>query len=132
MKEVQTGSKHNVKMASDEQQENIATGLDSVSEEGKEKVDKIVFLLDKFCVGDSFYHEFSMYNDLPKSYLIKQQQTQLNDTCHIVSTPGRAEGAEVSFKELLKERVQDLINQNPDFDLKMKVLRLKYQGMGRE
>ena len=131
MKEVQTGSKHNVKMASDEQQENIATGLDSVSEEEKEKVDKIVFLLDKFCVGDSFY-QFSMYNDLPKSYLIKQQQTQLNDTCHIVSTPGRAEGAEVSFKELLKERVQDLINQNPDFDLKMKVLRLKYQGMGRE
>ena len=36
--------------------------------------------------------------------------------CHTVSTPGRAEGAEVSFKELLKERVQDLINQNPEFD----------------
>ena len=60
MKEVQTGSKHNVKMASDEQQENTATGLDSLSEEEKEKVDKILFLLDKFCVGDSFYHEFSM------------------------------------------------------------------------
>lgn len=74
MKEVQTGSKHNVKMASDEQQENTATGFDSLSEEEKEKVDKILFLLDKFCVGDSFYHEFSMYNDLPKSYLIKQRQ----------------------------------------------------------
>ena len=47
-------------MASDEQQENTATGLDSLSEEEKEKVDKILFLLDKFCVGDSFYHEFSM------------------------------------------------------------------------
>ena len=77
MKEVQTGSKHNVKMASDEQQENTATGFDSLSEEEKEKVDKILFLLDKFCVGDSFYHEFSMYNDLPKSYLIKQWRTQL-------------------------------------------------------
>ena len=102
-------------MASDEQQENTATGLDSLSEEEKEKVDKILFLLDKFCVGDSFYHEFSMYNDLPKSNLIKQRRTQLNDMCHIVSTPGRAECAEVSFKELLKERVQDLINQNPEF-----------------
>ena len=51
MKEVQTGSKHNVKMTSDEQQENTATGLDSLSEEEKENVDKILFLLDKFCVG---------------------------------------------------------------------------------
>ena len=48
MKEVQTGSKHNVKMASDEQEENTATGFDSLSEEEKEKVDKILFLLDKF------------------------------------------------------------------------------------
>ena len=40
MKEVQTGSKHNVKMASDEQQENTATGFDSLSGEEKEKVDK--------------------------------------------------------------------------------------------
>ena len=48
MREVQTGSKHNVKMASDDQQENTATGFDSLSEEEKEKVDKILFLLDKF------------------------------------------------------------------------------------
>ena len=35
-------------MASDDQQENTATGFDSLSEEEKEKVDKILFLLDKF------------------------------------------------------------------------------------
>ena len=46
MKEVQTGSKHNVKMASDKQQGNTATGLNSLSEEEKEKVDKISFLFD--------------------------------------------------------------------------------------
>ena len=130
MKEVQTGSKHNVKMASDDQQENTATGFDSLSEEEKEKVDKILFLLDKFCVGDSFYHEFSMYNDLPKSYIIKQRRTQLNDMCHIVSTPGRAEGAEVSFKELLKERVQDLIDQNPEFDFENEIVKVKISGDG--
>ena len=72
MKEVKTGSKHNVKMASDEQQENTATGLDSLSKQEKEKVDHILFLLDIFCVRDSSYHELSMFNDLPKSYLIKQ------------------------------------------------------------
>ena len=117
-------------MASDDQQENTATGFDSLSEEEKEKVDKILFLLDKFCVGDSFYHEFSMYNDLPKSYIIKQWRTQLNDMCHIVSTPGRAEGGEVSFKELLKERVQDLIDQNPEFDFENEIVKVKISGDG--
>ena len=69
-----------------------------------------------------------MCNDLPKSYLIKQWQTQLNDMCHIVSTPGRAEGAEVSFKELLKERVQNLINQNPEFDFENESVKVKISG----
>lgn len=36
-KEVKTGSKHNAKMVSDEQQGNTATGLDSLLEEEKEK-----------------------------------------------------------------------------------------------
>ena len=43
MKEDKTGSKHNVKMASDEQQENTATGLNSLSKQEKEKVDHIYF-----------------------------------------------------------------------------------------
>ena len=43
MKEVKTGSKHNTKMAIDEQQENTTTELDSLSEEEKEKVDQILF-----------------------------------------------------------------------------------------
>ena len=56
--------------------------------------------------------------------------TQLNDMCHIVSTPGRAEGAEVSFKELLKERVQNLINQNPEFDFENESVKVKISGDG--
>ena len=60
MKEVKSGSKRNAKMASDEQQENTATGLDSLSKQEKEKVDPILFLLDIFCIGDSSYHELSV------------------------------------------------------------------------
>ena len=130
MKEIKTGSKHNATMASAEQQENTATGLDSLSEEEKEKVEQILFLLDKCCVGDSFYHELSILNDLLKSYLIKQRRTQLNDMCHIISTPGKAEGAEVSFKELLNERVQDFINQNPEFDFENESVKVKISGDG--
>ena len=100
MKEVKTGSKHNAKMVSDEQQENIVTGLDSLLKEEKEKLDQILFLLDKFFVGDLFYHELSMINDdLLKSYLIKEW----HDMNHIISTPGRAEGAEVSFKNFSRK-----------------------------
>ena len=34
-------------------------------------VEKVSFLLEKFCVGHNFYHEVSMVLDgLPKSYLV--------------------------------------------------------------
>lgn len=61
-------------------------GFDSLSKEEKEKVEKVLFLLDKFCVGDMFYHEFSFVCDgLPKSYLIKQCRENYNNLCHITS-----------------------------------------------
>ena len=56
----------------------------------------VLFLMDKVCVGDNFYHELTMIcDDLPKSYLIKQRQNQLNNLCHKTSTPGEEEGAQV-------------------------------------
>jgi len=51
----------------------------SLSEEEKKQVEEIIFLLDKFCVGDCFFHELTMVTDgLPKSYLIQQCGTNLN------------------------------------------------------
>ena len=45
----------------------------TLSAQEKENVEKILFFLDKFCVGDSFYHEISMTSDsLPRPYLVKQ------------------------------------------------------------
>jgi hypothetical protein len=38
-------------------------GFDSLSKAEKERVEKVLFLLDKFCVGDMFYHEFSFICD---------------------------------------------------------------------
>ena len=38
-----------------------------------ERIEQTLFLLDKFCVGDTLYHEVSILSDdLPKSYLVKQ------------------------------------------------------------
>ena len=43
MKEIKTGSDHNAKMDSDDQQENTAAGLDSLSEDEKKKVVRFYF-----------------------------------------------------------------------------------------
>ena len=37
---------------------------------------------------------------LPRSYLIKQRQDHLNIMCHVIITPGKAEGAQLSFKDV--------------------------------
>lgn len=45
----------------------------TLQEEDNNKLEQILFLLDKFCVGDEVYHEMTIHtDDLPKSYLIKQ------------------------------------------------------------
>lgn len=50
---------------------------ESPSEEEKIQIEEILYLLDKFCVGDSFYHELTMVSDgLPWSYLIQQCRTE--------------------------------------------------------
>ena len=124
MKEVKTGSKHNVKMASDEQQENTATGLNSLSKQEKEKVDHILFLLDIFCVGDSSYHELSMFNDLPKSYLIKQRQTQLNDVSYYIHT-WKSQGCGSFIPGISQGKSARFINQNPEFDIENESVKVK-------
>ena len=69
-------------------------GFESLSSHDQAKVEQVLFLLDKFCVGDSFYHELTMIIDgLAKSYLIKQRRGQLNNISNVVPTPGKADGA---------------------------------------
>ena len=53
--------------------------VQTLSEEEKLKVEKIVFLLDKFFVGDAFYHKIFMITDgLPRSYLALPWWTEQN------------------------------------------------------
>ena len=81
-----------------------------LSEDDKAKVESILYLIDKFGVGDEFIHEMSMTVDgMPKSYLIKQCRKDLNSGCFIKSTPGKAPGAQYSFKELLVEQIKHMV-----------------------
>ena len=63
--EIKTGIVHDVSA-----EKSDAHGFDNLPQEEKCKVEKVLFLLDKFCVGDSFYHKLSMTTTgLPRSIL---------------------------------------------------------------
>ena len=117
--EASTGIVHSVSMS--ECSENVADdpttstsgnkyGFNALSQSDKEKVEEILFILDKFCVNDEFYHEVSMLdNSLPKSYLIKQRRDQLNKLCHISRTPGEVDGCQIDFQDSLKHHLESFI-----------------------
>ena len=88
-------------------------GYHELSEEEKQKVQNVLFILDKFCIGDAAYHELTMLcenNSLPRSYLIKQCKDEMNKINHIVRTPGPAQGAQLDFITELKSVVQDMVS----------------------
>ena len=104
----------------------------SLPEEEKECVEKILFLLDKFCVGDAFYHEISMITDgLPRSYLVKQCRDELNKMCQIDPLHAKFEGAKVSSVEtVFKEHISAFLKQNSDFDPITDKIKIKINGDG--
>ena len=78
------------------------TQYSKLSDDDKARVESILYLIDKFGVGDEFIHELTMtVEGLPKSYLFKQCRNELNESCIIKSTPGKAPGAQHSFSKLL-------------------------------
>ena len=62
------------------------------------KLEQVLFLLDKLCARDKLYHDLSMIcDDPPKSCLVKQKRTDLNKICTIQPVPGQYPGAKLSF-----------------------------------
>ena len=64
-----------------------------ISQEDQDKCQQILYLLDRFNVGDKVYHELSMVSkDLPKSYRIKKLHSEFNCGIQLTKTPGNSEG----------------------------------------
>ena len=61
-----------------------------LSDEDKDRVKSVVYIMDKFCVSDAACHKFSMIDQegLVQSYLIKQCKHALNKHYTITRTPG--------------------------------------------
>ena len=52
--------------------------------------------------------------------------------CHVMPTPGKAEGAQLSFNSVLQERLVDFFEANPDFDYANQTIKIKLSGDGAE
>ncbi|XP_048584929.1 uncharacterized protein LOC116603099 [Nematostella vectensis] len=81
----------------------------SLNEKDKATVESVLFLMDKFGVGDDFIQKVSRIVDgFPRGYIIKQCRSELNKQCNIRPTPGQVPGAQFSFKERLVEQIKSL------------------------
>ena len=92
--------------------ENVRRSYKDLTEAYQQKVKNILFILDKFCIGDEAYHELFMVDgneELPRSYLIKQCKDELNKLCHITRTPGSAQGAQLDFQVELESVIQNQV-----------------------
>ena len=85
----------------------------NLTSESKCKVEAILFLMDKFAVGDAFIHEMSMIVEgMPRSYLIKQCRDKLNSTCAVKPTPGAEPRAQLSFRDSLVNKLRFMVSTN--------------------
>ncbi|XP_028417141.1 uncharacterized protein LOC114541415 [Dendronephthya gigantea] len=143
VKETVSGEIHNLKCEqsipsepsdpSNEERNNASLPkFNNLSPEDKTKVEQILFLVDKFCVGDVFYHELSMLVEgLPRSYLVKQCRKELNKMCHIDPLKGEYKGAKVSSVEnMFSTHIQDFVEQNPEFNVSADTIKIKISGDG--
>ena len=74
------------------------------------KIKQILYLLDKFGVGDEFYHELSVIDlTLPRSYQVKKKRTSLNSSMDIQHIPG-FEAAHRPLLTTLQEEISRLVS----------------------
>jgi len=132
VKELGTGILHSLQVSNNTKEKPQGSKYQNLSQDEKQKIEQILFLLDKYCVGDAFYHELSMtFNGLPRSYLVKQCQDDLNKLCHIEPLQGKYIGAKVSsVKSLFQEHIQDYLNQNPSYNINDDKIKIKINGDG--
>ena len=86
-----------------------------------EKMKEILFILDKFKIGDEAYHEIvRKSDDLPKLHSIVRLREEKNTAFEIHRTPGNIPGAYVSLKSeliniLKTQEVTNRENTNQNF-----------------
>eukprot|EP00731_Ephydatia_muelleri_P003367 Em0001g3367a len=85
---------------------------DAASEKDDNMDLRVLYILDRYGIGDAFYHELAMlFSELPRSHSIKKARTDLNHTMQLTRIPGY-EGAYRSFERSLCEQLSNMIAQD--------------------
>ena len=101
----------------------------TLPEEERKKVEEVQFLMDWFGVSDQFYYHLTMvFNELPRSYLVKQCKHNLKEMSHLTVTPGKSPGVQTSFKELLREQILDLVSTQTFIQVSLISLCYRYSN----
>ena len=80
-------------------------------EKEKTRLKEVLYILDRFCVGDAAYHALSEEESgLPRSYLIKHCRSDINSSFTIKRTPGELVDAQISFKEELQRKIRENVS----------------------
>ena len=88
--------------------------ISDLSCDDQSNLEKVMFLLDKFCVSDEVYHELTLVSEeLPRSYLIKQLRSNLNKTYHLETTSGTCPGALLNVSNTINDHVEVLLLKKP-------------------
>ena len=88
-----------------------------------------VYLEDKFNISNEAWHELAMKcKDVPTKYKICKHLDNLNADWNLRSTPGEAEGLQISFRESLEEQLKRL-QKNGVLD-KVTTIKVKFSGDG--
>ena len=104
-------------------------GSSDLSEDDQCNLKKVLFLLETFCVGNEFYHELSILSeDLSRSYLIKQQRSNLNKTYHMERTLGQFPGAKIYYTSTLANHVRDVLTDKPELQQERNQVKLSVDG----
>ena len=92
-------------------QERLVVKYNLLPEKEKTKLKEVLYILDRFCVGDAAYHALSEEESgLPRSYLIKQCRSDINRSFTIRRTPGELVGAQIGFKEELRRKIRENVS----------------------
>ena len=72
-----------------------------LSKEDQDKIKEIVYLTDKFYMGEAAYYELTLASGgdgLPRSFQVRQSKNHLNELIHIGRTPGQQKELNLTFR----------------------------------
>ena len=93
--------------------EKASKSYNELPNEEQEDIQQVLFIMDKFCIGEAAYHELTCCpggEELPRSYLVKQCKENLNKLCSIERTPGEANGAAFDFHDELSTVIEEMVS----------------------